>query len=61
MMNSKYLCGLCFHLMHRAISNTCPIDLIHYYRPPEDEWSGDSMTDVVMRFWLKRGPKLIHD
>jgi hypothetical protein len=35
-------------------SNTCPIVLIHYYRPPEDEWSG-------VRFWIKCRPKLIHD
>ena len=31
------------------------------YRPTQEQWSGDSLTDVVMRFWLKRRPKLIHD
>ena len=42
-------------------SNTCPNLLINYRAPPEEQWSGDSMTDVIMRFWLKRRPKLIHD
>ena len=30
-------------------------------RPPQEEWTGNSLTDVVMRFWLKRRPKIIHD
>jgi hypothetical protein len=29
-------------------SNTCPIILIDY--KPEEQWSGDSMTGVVMQF-----------
>jgi hypothetical protein len=40
-------------------SNTCPILLIDYRH--EEQWSGNSMTDVVVRFWIKRRPKLIHN
>ncbi len=31
------------------------------YRTPEEQWSGDSLTDVVMQFWIKCRPKLIHN
>jgi hypothetical protein len=40
-------------------SNTYPILLIDYR--PEEQWSGDSMTDGVMQFWIKHRPKLIHN
>jgi hypothetical protein len=40
-------------------SNTCPLLLIDYR--PEEQWSGDSMTDVMMQFWIKCRPTLIHN
>ena len=40
---------------------SCSSNLIDYRPPEEQQWMGNSLTDVVMRFWLKRKPKLIHD
>ena len=39
---------------------SCSCNLIEY-RPPDEQWTGNSLTDAVMRFWLKRKPKLVHD
>jgi hypothetical protein len=48
--------------MHCAIfqHSSYSFNLIDY-RTPEEQWSGNSLTDVVMRLWIKQRPKLVHN